>query len=161
MKTGADGATIARQDVLIGEVWVCSGQSNMAMNLAGASNGQAIIAAAGDKQLRLFGAGAHPTDEPQESIGGSWDIDSPQRAGGFSAVGYFFGLELRKSLGVPVGLIQSAVGGTVAEAWTTRARTGKAIRFSKFCWTDRPSVANYPKVLEAFKERGTRVAREI
>ena len=106
VKAEPDGETLARQDVLVGEVWVCSGQSNMAMNVGGASNGPAAIAAAGDPQLRLFGAEARATDEPQESIGGSWAVDSPQSAGGFSAVGYFFGQELRQKLGVPVGLIR-------------------------------------------------------
>lgn len=106
-------------DVLVGEVWVCSGQSNMGFGLSGAIGGDAAIKAAGDTKLRLFNAQARAVDEPQETIGGSWAVDSPQSAGGFSAVAYFFGKELRKSLGdVPVGLIKSAVGGTVAEAWT-------------------------------------------
>ena len=110
------GEAIAIGNVLVGEVWVCSGQSNMAFGLGGSINGKATIAAAGDDQLRLFNARAQATDEPQESIGGSWAVDSSQSAGSFSAVGYYFGKALRKKLGVPVGLIKSAVGGTVAEA---------------------------------------------
>ena len=117
-KSGSE--VVAIGNVLIGEVWVCSGQSNMAFGLGGSVNGKAAIAAAGDDQLRLFNARAQATDEPQESIGGSWAVDSSQSAGSFSAVGYYFGKALRKKLGVPVGLIKSAVGGTVAEAWTAR-----------------------------------------
>jgi sialate O-acetylesterase len=68
----------------------------------------------------LFNARAQATDDRQDTIGGSWAVDSSQSAGSFSAVGYYFGKALRKKLGVPVGLIKSAVGGTVAEAWTAR-----------------------------------------
>jgi sialate O-acetylesterase len=153
VKVEPNGETVTRGDVLVGEVWVCSGQSNMAMNVGGASNGPEIIAAAGDPQLRLFGAASRATDEPQDSIGGSWVIDSPQSAPGFSAVGYFFGLELRKKLDVPVGLIRSAVGGTVAEAWTARADLESNPLLQP--WLDRQaaSVAEYPKLLEAYKQR--------
>jgi sialate O-acetylesterase len=153
VKAEPDGATLARQDVLVGEVWICSGQSNMAMNLGGASNGPEAIAAADDPQLRLFGAGAHATDEPQESIGGSWAANSPQRAAGFSAVGYFFGQELRKRLGVPVGLIQSAVGGTVAEAWTAQADLESNPLLKPWLERQAARVADYPRLLAAHKER--------
>ena len=67
---------VAIGNVLIGEVWVCSGQSNMAFGLGGSVNGKATIEAAGDDQLRLFNARAQATDEPQDSIGGSWAVDS-------------------------------------------------------------------------------------
>jgi sialate O-acetylesterase len=153
VKVVPDGATLARQDVLVGEVWICSGQSNMAMGLGGASNGPEAIAAASDPQLRLFGAGAHATDEPQEAIGGSWAVSSPQRAGGFSAVGYFFGQELRQKLGVPVGLIQSAVGGTVAEAWTAQADLESNPTLKPLLDQQAARAADYPRLLAAHKER--------
>ena len=153
VKAEPDGEALARRNVLVGEVWICSGQSNMAMNVGGASNGPEIIAAAGDPQLRMFGAAARATDEPQDSIGGNWVVDSPQTAPGFSAVGYFFGLELRKRLGVPVGLIRSAVGGTVAEAWTARADLESNPLLQP--WLDRQAarVGDYPRLLAAYKER--------
>lgn len=144
---------MALQDVLVGEVWVCSGQSNMAWNVGSASNGPETIAAAGDAKLRLFGAGAHATDDPQESIGGNWEVDSPQSAGGFSAVGYFFGQELRKKLGVPVGLIRSSVGGTLAEAWTPQADLQANPVLKVLLDRQAGRVAEYPKSLEAFKQR--------
>src|SRR6185369_514476 len=83
------GETATRQDVLVGEVWLCSGQSNMAFPLRGSVGGEEAIAAAGDAQLRLFAAAARATDEPQDLIGGAWAVDSPQSATGFSAVAYF------------------------------------------------------------------------
>ncbi len=95
VKTDADGRRCARLDVLVGEVWICSGQSNMAWDVRDTSNAAETIKQAGDPQLRLFSAGAHATDKPQETIGGNWEVDSPQTAAGFSAVGYFFGQELR------------------------------------------------------------------
>jgi len=153
VKVEPDGATLAREDVLVGEVWICSGQSNMAMGLGGASNGPEAIAAANDPQLRLFGAGAHATDEPQEAIGGSWAVSSPQRAGGFSAVGYFFGQELRQKLAVPVGLIQSAVGGTVAEAWTAQADLESNPTLKPLLDQQAARAADYPRLLAAHKER--------
>lgn len=111
---------IVRKDILVGEVWVCSGQSNMGWPLFSSNGGLKAAEAAGDNQLRLFNAHARTATEPNESIGGGWALDTKDNAGRFSGVAYFFGLELRKKLGVPVGLIKSAVGGTVAEAWTPR-----------------------------------------
>ncbi len=147
----ADGEVVAISNVLIGEVWVCSGQSNMAFGLGGSVNGKATIDAAGDDQLRLFNARAQATDELQESIGGSWAVDSPQSAGSFSAVGYYFGKALRKKLGVPVGLIKSAVGGTVAEAWTAREELEKNPTLKPMLDQQQQRLDAYPKSLAAYK----------
>jgi sialate O-acetylesterase len=150
-KSGSE--VVAIGNVLIGEVWVCSGQSNMAFGLGGSVNGKAAIAAAGDDQLRLFNARAQATDEPQESIGGSWAVDSSQSAGSFSAVGYYFGKALRKKLGVPVGLIKSAVGGTVAEAWTAREELEKNPTLTPLLDLQQQRLDAYPKILAAYKDR--------
>ena len=139
-------------DVLVGEVWVCSGQSNMAFGLKGAIGGDEAIAAAGDAQLRLFAAAARAVDEPQDTIGGTWAVDSSQSAGGFSAVAYFFGKELRQKLGVPVGLIRSAVGGTVAEAWTAKTDLETNPTLKPLLDQQAARVADFPKVLEAYKK---------
>jgi sialate O-acetylesterase len=113
--------TITITNVLVGEVWLCSGQSNMAFHLAQAANAAEAIAAAGDPQLRLFTVPYGATDTPKTEVPGSWKESSPETARGFSAVAWFFGRELRRALKVPVGLINSSVGGTPAEAWTSRA----------------------------------------
>jgi sialate O-acetylesterase len=113
--------TITLTNVLVGEVWLCSGQSNMAFHLAQAANAAEAIAAAADSQLRLFTVPYGATDTPKTEVPGSWKESSPETARGFSAVAWFFGRELRRALKVPVGLIHSSVGGTPAEAWTDRA----------------------------------------
>ncbi len=114
--------TLTLSDVLVGEVWVCSGQSNMEWQLVNSTDGPAFAAAAHDPALRLFTVPKRASLEPCTDIpGGAWRCCSPQEATTFSAVGYHFGLELRERLGVPVGLINSSWGGTVAEAWTSRA----------------------------------------
>jgi len=152
VKSDADDAPLTRQDLLVGEVWICSGQSNMAFGLSSSVNGPEAIAAAGDSQLRLFNAHARAIDEPQETIGGTWTVDSPQTAPGFSAVAYFFGKELRKHVKVPVGLIKSAVGGTVAEAWTPRADLETNPTLKPLIDRQAALVAATPQALEAYKK---------
>jgi sialate O-acetylesterase len=145
--------TVSINNLLVGEVWICSGQSNMAFVLRNSVNGAATIAAAGDDQLRLFGAAAKATDQPQESIGGNWQVDSSQSAERFSAVAYYFGKSLRAKLGVPVGLIKSAVGGTVAEAWTARQELESNPVLQPLLDQQQQRVAAYTKQLETYKAR--------
>ncbi|HET6455848.1 MAG TPA: sialate O-acetylesterase [Armatimonadota bacterium] len=105
------------KNVLVGEVWVCSGQSNMAFQLNRATNGEQAVADSKDPMLRLF---LVPKMRDPFTLPKAWTESSPDSSTTFSAVGYFFGQKLRKDLGVPVGLIDSSVGGTPAEAWTSR-----------------------------------------
>lgn len=113
--------TIVIKDVLIGEVWVCSGQSNMSFPLKSASNGQEAIKAADRPRMRLFTVGRAYPDQPQDELTGQWDVCSPQIASEFSAVAYFFGLNLQEKLNVPIGLIEPSWGGTRAEAWMPKS----------------------------------------
>jgi sialate O-acetylesterase len=113
--------TITISNLLVGEVWVCSGQSNMAFPLSRSANAAESTVAAGDPQLRLFTVPRGAADTPASEVRGSWAESTPESAASFSAVGWFFGRELRRALKVPVGLINSSVGGTPAEAWTARA----------------------------------------
>ena len=117
--TGKNTLTI--HDVIIGEVWLCSGQSNMGFVVHEAMNHDAEIAAAEYPMIRLFSVNHQSAALPEEDPKGEWRVCSPQTVGGFSAVGYFFGRELHQSLHVPVGLIDSSWGGTPAEAWTPLA----------------------------------------
>lgn len=113
--------TLTVKDVLFGEVWVCSGQSNMEWPLAASYQAPVEIAASTDPLLRMFTVQKAVTDTPQEEVaGGSWQSASPATAGGFSAVGYYFAKALRKSLGVPVGMIHTSWGGTRIEAWMSK-----------------------------------------
>ena len=108
------------ENVLVGEVWVCSGQSNMQWPMTASLNPEQEIAGANYPQIRLFEVPRRPADEPQEDVQAKWAICSPQTIASFSAVAYFFGRELHQELGVPIGLISSNYGGTPAEAWTSR-----------------------------------------
>ncbi len=115
---------IKLENILVGEVWICSGQSNMEWRLSGSTNGKEEIAAADHPLIRLFDVPGHKVSpQPKErlAIPSSWKVCNPQTSGGFSAVGYFFGRRLHKELGVPVGLIGSNWGGTRIEPWTTLA----------------------------------------
>jgi sialate O-acetylesterase len=112
---------LERKNVLVGEVWLASGQSNMEMALRSTHEPDAAIAAATNALIRLFTVQRVRTNAPADDVkGGPWQVCSPTGAAGFSAVGYYFARDLQKALGVPVGIIHSSWGGTPAEAWTSR-----------------------------------------
>lgn len=108
---------ILLKNILIGEVWVCSGQSNMGLAVKNAANGEEEIANANYPMIRLFDVKRMVSDTEQFYCSGSWAECSPKSVGGFSAAAYYFGRELYKELNVPIGLIESAYGGTEAECW--------------------------------------------
>ncbi len=108
---------IVLQDILAGEVWVASGQSNMAMALRRCENAEAEITAADYPDIRLFHVERIHNEKPQDDCTGSWVKCTPQSVGDFSAVAYYFGRKLHKELDLPVGLISSSKGGSPAEAW--------------------------------------------
>ena len=123
---GSSGSPITLKNILVGEVWVCSGQSNMEMGIGIAKNAPAEIKAADYPEIRLFtvpkveGQANRPSDVKasgpsavrKRSATGGW--------GGFSAAAYYFGRDLHKELKVPVGLIHTSWGGTPAELWTSK-----------------------------------------
>jgi len=109
------------EDVLVGEVWLCSGQSNMAWRVQQSRDAEAEIAAANLPRLRMFMVEHRVADLPQDSCNGAWVVCSPETAGSFSAAGYFFGRDMHKELDVPVGLIHSSWGGTPVESWMSLA----------------------------------------
>jgi sialate O-acetylesterase len=111
------------QDVLVGEVWLCSGQSNMEFGLGNVTNGPGEIAAANFPGIRLLKVPKEWLAQPQADQSGNWKVCTPETVAqggwnGFSAVGYFFGRELHRTLNVPVGLVDSTWGGTRIESWT-------------------------------------------
>ncbi|MAI35658.1 MAG: sialate O-acetylesterase [Rhodopirellula sp.] len=108
------------QQVLVGEVWICSGQSNMEWSVANSLNAKEEIAAADHPMIHLFNVPGHTTsDKPKEQCPGQWEVCSPQSIRGFSAVGYFFGRRLNEELNVPIGLVGSNWGGTRIEPWVS------------------------------------------
>jgi len=111
-------------EVLVGDVWLCGGQSNMEFGLGQARNGSEEIKAAEHPEIRLFMVNKQVAYSPVAMPQGSWKICSPQTVGadgwgGFSAVAYFFGRRLQQDIHVPIGLVQDCVGGTPAESWTS------------------------------------------
>ncbi len=104
------------RDIMVGEVWLCSGQSNMDMRLQ--KLGQEEVDAAQHPNLRLFRVARNVSDKPIDDVKGSWSRCEPEVARQFSAVAYYMGRDLLRELDVPVGLIHTAYGGTPAEAWT-------------------------------------------
>lgn len=131
------------RDLLVGEVWLCSGQSNMEFKLKDAANAATAIAAANDPFLRVLTVPANFQAESQSDIPATWTVCNSTNAPAFTAVGYFFGRDLRKSLNVPVGLIHSSVGGTPAQAWTSPATLRANPLFKGFFDGHANSVSNY------------------
>lgn len=106
-------------DVLVGEVWLCSGQSNMEWTVNNSNNPKEEVAAANHPQIRHIKIPHVPADQPQSDVSSQgWQVCSPQTAGNFTAVGYYFGRKLQQELEVPIGLIGSNWGGTRIEPWT-------------------------------------------
>lgn len=153
--------TITIKDVLIGEVWLCSGQSNMAMTVNRAKDYEKEQAAADLPQIRMFRENSGPKPAPQEQCSGTWTVCAPDTVGSFTATGFFFGRELHQKLSVPVGLINSSVGGTPIESWTSVDVMKDKAEFkplferwaqAQVNWDAEKANAQYEKQLAAFKE---------
>jgi sialate O-acetylesterase len=118
-------ATRSYSDVLVGEVWLCHGQSNMDFTLAktgkrsfsGVTDWDKKVSTADHPQLRTFSAEWAMSGPPQREVPGSWTVCTPQTAGEFSAVAYYFGLGIQRDLKVPVGVMTCAFGASTIEAW--------------------------------------------
>ena len=117
---GSAGSRRTVKDVLIGEVWLGSGQSNMVFWMRRAMNAQQEIQAAKYPRIRFFMVKDDTSQRPRTFFAGDWVPCSPSSVGSRTAVGYFFGRELLRKLDVPIGLIQADWGGTPVEAWTSR-----------------------------------------
>lgn len=123
--------TITLGNVLVGEVWVCSGQSNMEWVVANSMNKDQEIAAAQFPQIRHIKVPNTTAGTPQKDLpGGTWEVCSPQTVGSFTAVGYFFARELFQRLNVPIGLINTTWGGTMVETWTSREAFERSDEFN-------------------------------
>lgn len=144
------------KNVAVGEVWICSGQSNMEWTVSNSNDANKEIAGANYPEIRLFMVQRTTADDPKTDVVGSWAECSSESVPGFSAVGYFFGRKLYQELGIPIGLIKTAWGGTPADAWTSREK----LEACEVCmptvvrWDEQ--VANYPTVAEKHNNRVTR-----
>jgi len=111
---------VEREDILVGDVWVCSGQSNMAWPVSRAANAEQEVADANYPAIRLMTVPRKLADAPTDDVDANWSVCTPETARDFSAVAYFFGRHLHQTVNVPVGLINTSWGGTRAEPWTPR-----------------------------------------
>jgi sialate O-acetylesterase len=123
--------SIELTNVLVGEVWIAGGQSNMEFPLQRSYEADKDIASSHNSMLRLFQVPNVRSDKPLDDVQANWKESSPETSPGFSAVAYYFGRDLQKTLGVPVGLIQSDWGGTPAEAWMSHEALEKNHRYQK------------------------------
>jgi sialate O-acetylesterase len=113
--------TVTVKDVLVGEVWLASGQSNMEMHLESCENAKEAIAASANPKIRLFTVAHKISDKPVKELKSKWEPCDQKTVGKFSGVAYYFARDLQKALDVPVGIIHTSWGGTLAESWTSRA----------------------------------------
>jgi sialate O-acetylesterase len=141
--------TITFNNVVIGEVWIASGQSNMQFAVKQAGHSAEEIAAANYPNLRLFSVPRVVASKPQDDVAGKWEICTPETVGDFSAVGYFFGRDLQKALNVPVGIIHASWGGTPAEAWASMRVLEGDPTFKPILDRWAQAIANYRKALDA------------
>ena len=142
--------TVTLKNVLVGEVWVCSGQSNMEMSVNSSADAKRNIAESKNPMIRLFTVPKNPQPTPQTDVVGKWVECGPVTVGGFSAVAYFFGRDLQKTLNVPVGLIHTSWGGTAAEPWTTREALSGNPQFKGLVANQDAAIKNYPKNIDKY-----------
>ncbi|HNS21969.1 MAG TPA: sialate O-acetylesterase [Sedimentisphaerales bacterium] len=144
--------TVTIKNILAGQVWVGSGQSNMQMSVRSSANAEQEIADAKYSKIRLFTVERRVAETPQDDCKGQWVECSPQTVGDFSAVAYFFGRELHNQIKQPIGLIHTSWGGTPAEAWTSQARLEENPNFEPILTRYKQAVADYPQASAKYKE---------
>ena len=150
--TVAGKNTLTRKDILVGEVWVCSGQSNMEWPVRNSTNAAEEIAAAKHPHVRLFTVPKTIKTEPQSDTVGKWVACGPDTVAAFSAVGYFFGRELHQTLKVPIGLIHTSWGGTPAEAWTSADYLNKDAELAGLTPAWEKQAETYPRRKENYEK---------
>ncbi|HEY5311990.1 MAG TPA: sialate O-acetylesterase [Pirellulales bacterium] len=154
--------TVIVSDVLVGEVWLASGQSNMAFLVNRGLNAEEEKSAAHYPGLRMFTVTRSPQRTPQADCSGRWEVCGPETVGNFSAVAYFFGRDLHQRLGIPVGVINSSYGGTDIAAWTSQEAQSKSPELqgqidkwlsSDAAYDPAQAKATYEKQLAAWKTK--------
>lgn len=150
--------TIVLKNVLIGEVWLCSGQSNMFFPVGredktwktGVKNYEQEVKNASFPSIRLFTVAINASQTPLEDVTGSWRICTPESIQTFSGVAYFFGRDLYQKLKVPIGLISTSWGGTKAEAWTAQSVLEQDVAFLPILHEDAKNEKLYQEKLETY-----------
>ncbi len=150
--TASGANTVTVRNVLVGDVWLCSGQSNMVFLVRNAANAESEMAAARFPLIRQFKVPNVVAEKPAAEVGGSWVACTPETVGAFSAVAYYFARELHQKSGVPIGLVTSAWGGTQIEGWMSDAtlRADPAWPEIKARWEQ--TLAGYPAAMAAHEQ---------
>ena len=141
--------TVTVNNILVGEVWVCSGQSNMEWNFNKAANADEERPKASYPKIRMYTVAKKISIKPLTEAQGTWVECSPEKVGGFSAVGYFFARDLFQRLGIPVGMIHTSWGGTPAQAWTSIEGLAKDPELKSYLEKANAARDNFPAALEA------------
>jgi len=139
-------SSVKVSDVLVGEVWLASGQSNMGSPVSSLHDADAVLAQAGDRQLRFFTVTKRTAAAPQGDAAGKWEAATPLTAKGFSAVAYFFAREIRRDRKCPVAVIHGSWGGTDIETWISLAGLKQNPPLQKTLDRWDQAVADYKKV---------------
>jgi len=143
---GSNAITI--NDALVGEVWLCSGQSNMLLQVGACKDAQAELLAAKYPQVRVFMETSKPAVDPQGNCNGQWKLCDSRDIAQLPGLAYFFGRELHQKLNVPVGLVASAVGSSSIDAWTSLEAQGKEPALKPLLEMHNKTVSNYDPVAE-------------
>ncbi len=149
MKITGDN-TVTINNLLVGEVWVCSGQSNMEWTFSKADNAKEEGPKANYPKIRMFTVKKKVSAKPLAEVEGSWVECSPQTVNGFSAVGYFFARDLHQKLSVPVGMIHTSWGGTPAQAWTSLEGFGTDPELKEYADAAKLRLATYDADIAAY-----------
>ena len=155
------------KDVLVGEVWLASGQSNMGFPLSSAHHAEQALAGAGDPLLRFFTVQNATAAEPQNDLRGRWDASAPDTAKAFSAVAFFFARDLRAKLGVPVAILHSSWGGTPAQAWLSMEAMREVPPFENHvnrydeALAKHREVLAHPEMMEAYRDDLAQWQKEV
>lgn len=136
--------SVTFRDVMVGEVWLCAGQSNMNWELREARDGEKEVAAARHPRIRLFDVARVASDVPSGDFRGRWTVCAPETAATFSAVAYFLGRDLERDLDVPIGLIHSSWGGTKTQVWTPLDVMRADVRLAPILETEEARLKNLP-----------------
>jgi sialate O-acetylesterase len=150
MKVTDGRQTAEFHDVMVGDVWICGGQSNMELPLRFTDNAAQVAKGANYPYLRYFTVGEHTAYQPTYTLEGSWKVVSPQTAGWLSAVAFYFGRRLERETHVPIGLVIDAVGGSAGESWASAAALRPLhdydvplAKLAKFAAGGGPAYGNY------------------
>lgn len=149
LTVNTSGSRKSFSNIVVGEVWVASGQSNMEWRLENALGGPEE-ARAPEPGVRMFTVARNAIERPQDDVNGAWQESSPQTAGRFSAVAYFFARDLHRKLKIPVGVIHTSWGGTPAQAWTSLPALSAAPSLKHYVDEYARALAEYPERKAAY-----------